>query len=107
VFSPFIVDASVTLARRAMRRERVWEAHRDHYYQRLVQLGWGHRGTALAGYALMVACGVLGLVAVVAPVPGQVTIIAAVALAYVGMIVGIGRAWARRSRAQGASAEDP
>lgn len=107
VFSPFIVDASVTLARRALRRERVWEAHRDHYYQRMVQLGWGHRGTALAGYALMVACGVLGLVAVAAPVSGQVTIMAAVALAYAGMIAGIGRAWTRRSRAQGASAEDP
>ena len=61
VFSPFIVDASVTLARRILRRERVWRAHRDHYYQRLVRLGWGHRKTALAEYALMIACGLLGL----------------------------------------------
>ena len=36
VFSPFIIDATLTLARRALRRERVWEAHFDHYYQRLV-----------------------------------------------------------------------
>ena len=61
VFSPFIVDASVTLARRLLRREKVWQAHRDHYYQRLVQLGWGHRKTALAEYALMLASGVLAL----------------------------------------------
>jgi UDP-N-acetylmuramyl pentapeptide phosphotransferase/UDP-N-acetylglucosamine-1-phosphate transferase len=102
VFSPFIVDASVTLARRATRREPVWEAHRDHYYQRMVQLGWGHRGTALAGYALMLACGVLGLVAASLPVAGQIAITGAVALAYAGMIAGIGRAWTRRRRAHGA-----
>ena len=57
VFSPFIIDASVTLARRLLRGERVWRAHRSHYYQRLVQLGWGHRNTALAEYALMAGCG--------------------------------------------------
>ena len=55
VFSPFIVDATVTLARRALRGERVWEAHRSHYYQRLVRLGWGHRRTVLAEYGVMAA----------------------------------------------------
>ncbi len=56
VFSPFIVDASVTLLRRLFRGERVWQAHKSHYYQRLVQLGWGHRKTVLAEYVLMLAC---------------------------------------------------
>jgi len=56
VFAPFIGDATATLARRALRRERVWQAHREHYYQRLVRLGFGHRGTALLGYALMLLC---------------------------------------------------
>ncbi len=55
VFSPFIVDATVTLGRRALRGDRVWEAHRSHYYQRLVRLGWGHRRTVFAEYAVMVA----------------------------------------------------
>src|SRR4051812_4106904 len=32
VFAPFIADATVTLARRALRREAVWRAHRQHYY---------------------------------------------------------------------------
>jgi len=53
VFSPFILDASVTLAKRLLRGDRVWQAHREHYYQRLVQMGWGHRNTALTEYALM------------------------------------------------------
>ncbi len=56
VFSPFIIDATVTLARRLQRREKVWRAHKTHYYQRLVQSGWGHRRTVLWEYALMVAC---------------------------------------------------
>lgn len=57
IFSPFILDATVTLARRALRHEKVWEAHRDHYYQRLVLSGWGHRQTVLAEYGVMALCG--------------------------------------------------
>ena len=53
VFSPFIIDATVTLFKRAVRKEKVWQAHREHYYQRLIQLGWGHKKTALAEYLLM------------------------------------------------------
>ncbi len=61
VFSPFIADASVTLAKRTLRGRRVTEAHREHYYQRAVQMGWGHRKVALVGYLLMLAAGVAGL----------------------------------------------
>jgi UDP-N-acetylmuramyl pentapeptide phosphotransferase/UDP-N-acetylglucosamine-1-phosphate transferase len=57
VFSPFILDATVTLVRRAFRHEKVWEAHRDHYYQRLVLGGWGHRRAVLAEYGVRVRCG--------------------------------------------------
>lgn len=56
VFAPFWVDATLTLLRRAARRERVWQAHRTHAYQRLALAGWGHRRTTLAEYALMLAC---------------------------------------------------
>jgi UDP-GlcNAc:undecaprenyl-phosphate GlcNAc-1-phosphate transferase len=55
VFLPFAADATVTLARRVGRRERVWEAHRSHYYQRLHQLGAGHGGTLAAYGGLMAA----------------------------------------------------
>lgn len=57
LFSPFILDATVTLIRRAWQREKIWVAHRTHYYQRLVLSGWGHRKTVLAEYAIMVLCG--------------------------------------------------
>jgi len=95
VFSPFIVDASITLARRLLRRVRVWQAHRDHYYQRLVRLGWGHRSTALAEYALMFACGALGLAALDLPESMQATTLAAIVLVYLVLITLIERAWRR------------
>jgi UDP-N-acetylmuramyl pentapeptide phosphotransferase/UDP-N-acetylglucosamine-1-phosphate transferase len=61
IFSPFIVDATVTLIRRALRRKKIWEAHREHYYQRLVMSGWSHRRTVLAEYVVMILCGGLAV----------------------------------------------
>lgn len=61
VFSPFISDASVTLIKRTLRGVKVTEAHREHYYQRLIQLGWGHRNVALVAYVLMLAAGASAL----------------------------------------------
>lgn len=54
VFLPFVADATYTLLRRALAREAVWRAHRDHCYQRLNRLGAGHAGT-LAVYAALMA----------------------------------------------------
>ncbi len=61
IFSPFIVDATMTLTRRAFQRKRIWEAHREHYYQRLVLNGWSHRRTVLAEYGIMILCGGLAV----------------------------------------------
>ena len=61
VFSPFIADASVTLVRRLLRGEKIWQAHKTHYYQKLVQAGWGHRKTVLVEYAIMIGCGITAL----------------------------------------------
>ncbi|MGH8641844.1 MAG: MraY family glycosyltransferase [Burkholderiales bacterium] len=97
VFSPFIVDASVTLARRLLRREKVWQAHRDHYYQRLVRLGWGHGRTALAEYAVMFAFGIAALAAMALSAERQLALLAAVAASYLAIIVLVERAWARKA----------
>ncbi|HSH72716.1 MAG TPA: glycosyltransferase family 4 protein [Methylophilaceae bacterium] len=61
VFSPFIVDATVTLIKRLFKGEKIWQAHRSHYYQKLVQAGLGHRKTAVYEYVLMVACALTAL----------------------------------------------
>lgn len=95
VFAPFIVDASVTLARRLLSGARVWEAHRDHYYQRLVRLGIGHRRTALLEYALMAGSGALALWALTLRDALQYGMLAAVAAVYLVLLVLIERAWHR------------
>ncbi|CAB3803177.1 glycosyl transferase [Pararobbsia alpina] len=54
VFSPFIADASATLLKRLLRRERFWEAHRQHYYQRMIGMAGVHWPVVLQWYGLMV-----------------------------------------------------
>lgn len=57
---PLFLDASVTLARRLARGERVFQAHRTHLYQRLANGGWGHAAvSATYGLAAAVASGVV------------------------------------------------
>lgn len=56
VFSPFLVDASLTLLRRSWHREPVWQSHRTHYYQRLVVSGWSQRRTLAWALGLISAC---------------------------------------------------
>lgn len=55
-FAPFIVDASVTLARRLRRGDNALQAHREHHYQRLIRMGWSHRRLAAWSYPLMALC---------------------------------------------------
>ena len=38
----YLADATITLLRRLLRKERIWEAHREHFYQRAVQWGLSH-----------------------------------------------------------------
>ncbi len=62
VFAPFIVDSGLTLAKRLIHRENPFQAHRSHYYQRLIRMGWSHRRLALSAYALMLATSLSALV---------------------------------------------
>jgi len=54
----FVFDASVTLVRRILRRERWYEAHRSHAYQRVVQAGWSHRTVTVAVIIVNVGLGI-------------------------------------------------
>lgn len=48
LMSPFILDASATLAERIYRRERLTVAHRNHLYQHLARRWGNHRSVVLA-----------------------------------------------------------
>lgn len=102
-FSPFVVDATVTLLRRMVRGEKFWMAHRDHYYQRLVRMGWSHRKLALVEYALMAACSGSALALLHAGAIVQATGLLVWAAVYSGLMLSIDRCWAN----SGASHGDP
>jgi len=76
-FLPFVADASLTLGWRLLRGERVWEAHRDHYYQRLNRLGAGHGGTLAVYAAVMLATASSAVLALrIAPTAGWFVLVA-------------------------------
>ena len=56
----FLADATITLARRMLRGERIWQAHREHYYQRAVRSGLGHVAVVkrvIVADVLLIGCG--------------------------------------------------
>jgi Fuc2NAc and GlcNAc transferase len=79
----FITDATYTLVRRLLRGERVYEAHRTHIYQQLVQRGWSHREVTLIATMVNAALGVFATAAWMQ----RELIIPAIITALIGMIV--------------------
>ena len=58
----FLFDSTVTLVRRAYRRERIWEAHRSHAYQRLALSSRDHARVVTKVLMLNVVLAVLAWV---------------------------------------------
>jgi len=96
VFSPFLADATVTMVRRILSGERFWQAHHDHYYQRLVRLGWGHGRTAISAYAVMAGAGVLAIYSTSRGTGEQIAIAAIWAAVLVAQLAVIEVKWRRR-----------
>ena len=96
VFAPFVGDATLTLLRRILRRERVWRAHREHYYQRLVRMGLGHRRTALIAYVLMAVCAAAALMGRAQPPAMQAAVFAGTTILLAAVAIWVDVKWARR-----------
>jgi len=60
LFGIFWFDATLTLFRRKLKREKLSQAHRKHAYQRLVQSGWAHDRVVL--FSILVNAVLLGLI---------------------------------------------
>jgi len=86
-----VADATITIGRRALKGEKVWQPHRQHFYQRAVQGGRRHDQVALA-----VLAGNLALIAAAAvaaggrPAEGWLMAVVAVAL-----LLGLLARWAK------------
>ncbi len=62
IFSPFIVDATVTLILRILRRERFWDAHKSHFYQQLAETGISRKKLVNLEYGLILICSIIALI---------------------------------------------
>lgn len=98
VFSPFLIDATVTLARRMAGREPLLQAHRSHYYQRLVLGGWSHRRLAAAAWVLMAAVAASAIAALGLRGEVQGAIISFWAIAYGVILLSIDRRYPREQK---------
>jgi len=96
IFSPLIVDATITLLRRILKREKFWQAHKTHYYQRLVQLGWGHKRTVLWEYGLMLLCVISAMLVRSVDPTAQWFVLAGWLLLYGGLMFTVHRLEARQ-----------
>lgn len=90
ILAPFLFDALVTLARRVLRGERWYQAHRSHFYQRLVSRGLSHaQVTGLyAGLAALAAAAALGGLVLDQPLRQALAL-----AAYVPMLAVVGLVW--------------
>src|SRR5207244_8844678 len=90
VLAPFLFDSLVTLARRIVRGERWYAAHRSHYYQRLVLCGLSHAQVTGLYAGLAVAAAGAGLAGLRVEPPVRE---AFATLAYVPMLAVVALVW--------------
>jgi len=62
----FWLDSGITIIRRMLRREVLHQAHREHFFQRLIRAGWSHR--AVTGWEIGLQVLTLGVVLVGLPI---------------------------------------
>lgn len=95
VFSPFIIDATLTLLKQVRSREKLGKSKQSFYYQRLIKMGWGQRNIAIAEYALMFLAGASALWGISLDVGGQSNMLAGWGAIYFGLSMWIDRCWWR------------
>jgi Fuc2NAc and GlcNAc transferase len=59
LYAVYLADSGVTLLSRIFKREKWWQAHRSHFYQRAVQSGFSHSQVSLAVMVINVIFSVL------------------------------------------------
>jgi UDP-N-acetylmuramyl pentapeptide phosphotransferase/UDP-N-acetylglucosamine-1-phosphate transferase len=63
----YLTDATLTLARRLIRRERIFRAHRSHFYQRAIDRGFGVYAVVGRVFAVNLVLGALAVLTVIRP----------------------------------------
>jgi UDP-GlcNAc:undecaprenyl-phosphate/decaprenyl-phosphate GlcNAc-1-phosphate transferase len=104
---PFIYDVVVTLARRTVARKPLWEAHREHLYQRLLIAGRSHMRVLAVCSLTYVLCGLLAVGCVRAhSLPGRMGCLAGAVAVMAGYTVFVLHAERRARATAGVAAAD-
>jgi len=83
----YLADTALTLLRRALAHEPIWQAHRSHFYQRATDGGFSVHAIVLRVFLLNLGLGALAMITVVRP-HGSVSIAAlGIGAALVGMLL--------------------
>ncbi len=103
-FVPFLLDAGITLVRRALRGERFFSTpHRSHFYQRLQQQGWSHVGVATLYAGLTGVSAALSLVFERLSLTQRALAFTALVTAHILIFACIQRRWSRLANQRGAA----
>lgn len=79
LFAVFIGDATVTLVSRGFRKQKVWQAHKEHFYQRLAACGIAHDKIVVALIMIMLICAMISSLTILdhdrIPLGGTITML--------------------------------
>jgi len=76
LYAVYLADSGVTLLHRMLKRERWWQAHRSHFYQRAVQSGYSHAQVSLAVLVINLLLAVLASLVVVEVLDANIALLA-------------------------------
>lgn len=93
----YLADATVTLTRRAARGEKVWQAHREHFYQQAVARGLSHAAVAGAVAVIDLALIAAAMASVGASASLRAALLPLAAVLVGGFLAWLGGAFVRRA----------
>jgi len=91
----YLADATITLLRRLGRREKIWEAHRSHFYQRATDNGFSVLAVSGTVFALNIALAALAIGSMLWPSVSTQIVTLLTGLALVGVVL---RRFSRRNK---------
>ncbi len=85
----YLADSTITLLRRAVRSEPVWQAHRSHFYQRATDRGFRVIEVVARVFATNVALAALAFVTILLPSPATDIAAVSVGIALVAWLLAV------------------
>lgn len=82
----YVADATITLLSRLCRRQKIWQAHSEHYYQQAVRKGWKHHAITHYVAGINILLGSLAVYSMLHPQLAELY----VALAYMAVFMLMG-----------------